>query len=192
MGPLPIRSRLALASLVALLAVACSSSDRDRGNDEDDDGGSGTTGGDGEPPALQGMTEAHNAARANVDPPADPPISPLTWSAELAAVAQSYADQCTWEHSGGPYGENLYATSGSAAPADVVASWVAEATSYDHAANSCSDVCGHYTQVVWAASQRIGCGVANCTEGSPLGSSSWQFWVCNYDPPGNYIGERPY
>jgi hypothetical protein len=40
---------------------------------------------------------------------------------------------------------------------------------------------------------RLGCGVASCTENSPFGDGgSWQIWVCNYDPSGNYLGERPY
>jgi pathogenesis-related protein 1 len=30
----------------------------------------------------------------------------------------------------------------------------------------------------------VGCGVAR--------SGRTEVWVCNYDPPGNYVGERPY
>lgn len=72
----------------------------------------------------------------------------------------------------------------------------------DYDSNTCSpgtcscisfqcNACGHYTQVVWRDSERLGCGVGDCTGGGEI-------WVCNYDPPGNVIpsGEtkpsRPY
>lgn len=159
-------------------------------------GGSGGSSGTGtpmnEPGALNGITALHNEARANVNPPAASPIPPLVWDANLAAVAQAYAENCVFQHSGGPYGENLYASSGGSTPSDVVSSWVSEVADYDYASNSCSGVCGHYTQVVWASSQKLGCGMATCNQNSPFGSGSWENWVCNYDPPGNYVGEKPY
>ena len=45
--------------------------------------------------------------------------------------------------------------------------------------------CGHYTQVIWRNTQRVGCGVAVCPNGAEI-------WTCNYDPPGNYLGQNPY
>lgn len=162
--------------------------------------GSGSSGsssggpiGDAEPAEMNGITALHNAARASVDPPAATPIPPLAWSADVAAEAQAYAEQCVWMHSGNPkYGENLFASSGGSTPADVVGSWVSEEADYDYASNGCSGICGHYTQVVWAKSMKLGCGKATCTSGSPFGSGNWEIWVCNYDPPGNFNGEKPY
>jgi PadR family transcriptional regulator len=49
---------------------------------------------------------------------------------------------------------------------------------------SCRGVCGHYTQIVWSNTREVGCGVAR--------DSNREVWVCNYNPPGNWIGERPY
>ena len=146
----------------------------------------------GEPAELEGITAAHNDARASVDPPASPPIPPLEWDPTLAAYAQSWADGCVWQHSSGPYGENLYANSATVAGADVVAGWVAEEADYDYASNSCANVCGHYTQVVWRNSARLGCGMAYCASGAPWGGGAWSMWVCSYDPPGNYNGQKPY
>jgi hypothetical protein len=200
-------SRWSSLLLASALVLGCGDSGTDGG--EDDGDGSGASGGgttsatganassstgvgDVEPPGLEGITDAHNAARASVDPPASPPIPPLAWSPDVAAVAQAYAENCVFEHSDNDYGENLYATTGQATPQEVVGSWVSEVAFYDYEANTCSDVCGHYTQVVWAESLRLGCGFANCTTGSPFGSGGWQLWVCNYDPPGNFVGERPY
>lgn len=72
-------------------------------------------------------------------------------------------------------------------PTQVTDSWGAEKADYNYAANSCADgeMCGHYTQMVWKSSTEMGCGMAFCSDDS-------QVWVCNYRPPGNYAGRKPY
>jgi pathogenesis-related protein 1 len=147
----------------------------------------------GEPARLAGMTQAHNDARATI------PVPPLTWDPDLAAIAQAYAEKCVFQHSGHQgLGENLaaYYPPGHKA-ADAVEDWVGEKVDYDYATNKCAPnkVCGHYTQVVWKNSTRVGCGVATCNQNSPFGPKypgAWENWVCNYTPPGNYIGQKPY
>jgi pathogenesis-related protein 1 len=69
----------------------------------------------------------------------------------------------------------------------VVDAWAAEARNYSPRSNRCQPgrSCGHYTQIVWRATQEIGCGVAVCAD---LG----QIWVCDYRPAGNVAGRRPY
>lgn len=147
-------------------------------------------------PALSGITAAHNAVRASVSPPAATPIPDLVWDPAVAAVAQAWADQCTFDHNTQGYGQNIYASAGDPPPtADaVVADWASEAGNYDYTTNTCNGSCGHYTQVVWAASLRLGCGYKHCTTGSPFlpDFPEWDFWVCNYDPPGNVNNDRPY
>ncbi len=160
-------------------------------------GGSAASGGDNEPAGMEGMTATHNAARAAVDPAAASPLPDLIWDPDLAAIAQAYAEVCVFEHSGADgLGENLFANAGSVVTAPtVVDAWVSEDAFFDYDANSCApgEMCGHYTQVVWADSLRLGCGYAQCTVNSPFnGFTTWDNWVCNYDPPGNYIGEKPY
>ena len=45
---------------------------------------------------------------------------------------------------------------------------------------------GHYSQVVWADSYAVGCGITKCSKGlSPI-------YACNYGPPGNYVGSAMY
>ena len=41
-----------------------------------------------------------------------------------------------------------------------------------------------YTQMVWRDTTALGCGEAICDKTLIV--------ACNYDPPGNYIGRRPY
>lgn len=158
-------------------------------------GGTDPTGKLGDPEEnmlLRGITAEHNSARSAVKPAPTAPMPSLSWSTTIAATAQAWADKCQFKHSNSNYGENIFASSNASSPSAVVADWVSEAADYTYSTNSCAGVCGHYTQVVWAKSLNLGCGVANCTTGSPFGTPSWQLWVCNYDPPGNYIGEKPY
>ncbi|EEF29977.1 pathogenesis-related protein PR-1 [Ricinus communis] len=129
----------------------------------------------------------HNAARAALRMP------PLIWDTRLANYAQWYANQrrfdCDLRHSNGPYGENIFWGSGTGwTPAQAVTAWVSERKWYNYWSNSCygHQECGHYTQIVWRKTRRIGCAKVTCSD--DLGV----FMTCNYDPPGNYIGERPY
>jgi uncharacterized protein YkwD len=148
-----------------------------------------------EPAGLVGTTAAHNQVRAALG------IGPLTWDPALAAIAQSWASACVdneapvglIDHNAGRsdtypeyVGENIYGAGGGASGTDAVALWVSEEEDYDYASNTCSGVCGHYTQVVWRASTKLGCGISSCP-GLTYGNSV----VCNYAPGGN-SGGRPY
>lgn len=144
---------------------------------------------------LCGMLAAHDEARAGVRPAPATPLPAMRWDATAAAAAQAWADRCHFSHSAAGYGQNLYASAGSGSPAPrtVVGSWMSEAASYDHAANTCSGTCGHYTQVAWRTSTGLGCGLKACETGSPFpGFPNWYLVVCNYSPPGNVVGQRPY
>lgn len=158
----------------------------------------------GENGAMAGMTEAHNSVRADLGLPK------VAWSDDLAEFALEWAQYlaerngCGMHHrpnqgkDGPSYGENLYWASAvrlgngtrqrqRISPRQVVSSWVREQQDYDQEQNRCrrGKSCGHYTQVVWETTRRIGCGMAACPDMS-------QVWVCNYDPPGNYSGQNPY
>ena len=132
----------------------------------------------------QEMLAAHSQIRARVDE------RPLTWSASLAARAQDWANFLLhWEQfyhrPNSRYGENLFEISGGhASPDQVVGDWASEARGYNYRANTCRGVCGHYTQIVWRGTTKVGCAVA--------ATRDREVWVCNYDPPGNWVGERPY
>jgi pathogenesis-related protein 1 len=130
------------------------------------------------------LLDAHNSARARVGCP------PLAWSRGLAGEAKRWADQLLATHTfaqqpDDPHGENLFLiTGGIVTSAEVVQTWVAERGDYNPNSNTCAGVCGHYTQVVWRTTREVGCGMAF--------DGYREVWVCEYDPPGNVGGVRPY
>lgn len=135
--------------------------------------------------------EEHNAVRQAPEPAADPALPALEHHNGLAGAAQQWANGCKFEHSGNGYGENLAFFSGQdSRPAEVVGAWAAEVADYDYQANSCADgaQCGHYTQIVWRNTAQVGCGATACN----VEGFDGILWVCNYNPPGNVVGERPY
>ncbi|KAF5956625.1 hypothetical protein HYC85_003850 [Camellia sinensis] len=120
-------------------------------------------------------------------------MQPLAWDVKLARYAKWYANQrrfdCHLKHSNGPYGENIFWGSGyDWTPAQASAAWVSERKWYNYGSNSCAggQECGHYTQIVWSSTRRVGCARVTCSGGRGV------FMTCNYDPPGNFIGEKPY
>ncbi|XP_071742139.1 pathogenesis-related protein PR-1-like [Rutidosis leptorrhynchoides] len=137
--------------------------------------------------AINQFLTTQNKARAALH------MRPLVWDAGLAKYADMYARQrrqdCLLKHSNGPFGENIFWASGDGwTPAEAAVAWVAEKRWYNYRSNSCGGgrECGHYTQVVWKNTKRIGCARVTCFGGRGV------FMTCNYFPPGNYIGERPY
>lgn len=132
------------------------------------------------PASMRALLDAHNRRRAEHCAP------PLAWSSELAAHAQAWADSlrargCAFEHSRSDYGENLAGgTSGTLDGEAVTDMWYRESAQYDYRRGRFSMRTGHFTQLVWTATQRVGCGVTQC--------NGMDVWVCNYDPPGNVEG----
>ncbi|KAH8519824.1 hypothetical protein H0E87_001317 [Populus deltoides] len=132
----------------------------------------------------QDYLNAHANARAQVG------VGNIVWDNNVAAYASDCVKRLTGDcglvHSGGPYGENLAASSGDLTSSAAVKLWVDEKPKYDYNSNSCvGGECGHYTQVVWRNSFRLGCAKARCSSGGTVIS-------CNYAPSGNFVNERPY
>jgi len=152
------------------------------------------------------IVKAHNISRSEVSSPN------IVWSAKLETKAAQWAQtlkqkDCAIQHSGP--GENLFWASGKKhatskdkngnwiwqiTPQDiteenVVNSWADEKQWYRHTTNRCmaprGQSCGHYTQVVWKNTRKVGCAMAICDDKS-------QVWVCNYEPIGNIVGQKPY
>ena len=132
-------------------------------------------------------------------------VPPLKGSDALSNSAQQWADQlketkaCKMQHSGiKGLGENLYWASPRrwsdghrelqpVTATHVTNAWGNEKKDYDYAGNTCTPgkMCGHYTQVVWRTTTEVGCARAVCADQS-------QVWVCQYTPPGNRRGQKPF
>jgi pathogenesis-related protein 1 len=172
------------------VTVGCSGSESV--SDAQQGSGTGT-----EPAELIGTLIAHNQVRAQVGLP------PISWDPALAALAKAWVMKCVdldsfpglVDHNpdrsaGGSYiGENIYGAGGTASGPSAVAAWASESASYNYASNQCAvnKDCGHYTQLVWRETARVGCALYNCAD-LQYGSTV----VCDYAPGGNVNNRRPY
>lgn len=132
---------------------------------------------------------AHNAERERVG------VLPLEWSDGLARDALVWAAYLAqtnrFEHAPEgrePQGENLWmGTRKAYKPEEMVGMWVDEKKMYqprrfpDVSTTGNWTEVGHYTQLIWSRTRKVGCGVASSTE--------WDVLVCRYSPPGNWMGE---
>jgi hypothetical protein len=143
-------------------------------------------------PISDRLLAAHNQERGRLG------LAPLTWSTALAQSAsvwaQHLAKTSSFDHappSKPDEGENLWmGTKGAYTPEDMVGLWIDEKRMFKRGlfpnvstTGQWSDV-GHYTQLIWSRTARIGCAIASNSESD--------FLVCRYDPPGNWIGESPF
>lgn len=164
--------------------------------------------------------QKHNELRARVargDTPGQPPAADmrrLQWDEDLAAVAQQWADQCRYEHNGQrseqldarthddepDVGENLFAFIGTMQGPnvdDAIQQWFDEHELYRFP-NASTAATGHYTQLVWADTTRVGCGYARCDHlaAAPFRDMPERaegfLLVCDYAPAGNWVGQDPY
>ncbi|XP_059669475.1 pathogenesis-related protein PR-1-like [Cornus florida] len=143
-------------------------------------------------PEAQQYLTAHNLVRQQMH------VLPLQWDENLANFAHGWAVQrindCKpHHHSGSQYGENtLWAQHDELSPDGVVKIWSDEKKNYDHSRVVCTCppkhpkcMCGHYTQIVWATTRRVGCGNVTCNNDKGI------LVVCSYDPPGNFVNLNP-
>lgn len=130
----------------------------------------------------------HNAARRRMGVP------PVSWDDTVAHYARSYANErredCMLAHSpeaGKRYGENIAGGRRRLTAAEAMDEWVSEGRWYDCRANTCAkgEICGHYIQVMWSETTKIGCARVECDDNYGV------FITCNYSPPG-IKGKRPY
>ncbi|GAC97049.1 hypothetical protein PHSY_004633 [Pseudozyma hubeiensis SY62] len=151
-------------------------------------GSTGTTGSSGSLSSFEStILSIHNTDRAKHS------ASPLTWSPTLASAAASWAAKCQWGHTpNNPYGQNIAAGTWTDFGAkDATDLWYDEISQYDFNKGEYSDATGHFTQMVWKSSKQLGCALQKCSGeslGFGSGSGEAKYVVCNYDPPGNYIG----
>lgn len=136
------------------------------------------------------MLQGHNAARRQYG------VAPLAWDEALARDAAVYAVRLArsgrFEHDRQAgkrprQGENLFmGTRGAYSYGEMVRLWVDERRYFRpgrfpnvSTSGSVWHV-GHYTQIVWPSSQRVGCAIA--------ANRANDYLVCRYFPAGNVVG----
>lgn len=114
----------------------------------------------------------------------------LVWNRTLAKAAGMWASNCVFEHDNTTdQGENLYELSGGASDTlaasyvlrQAVDSWYGEVQDYDYLQPENTSAAAHFTQLVWEATQSVGCNITDCPDSRLV--------VCRYWPPGNVDGE---
>ncbi|XP_078276504.1 uncharacterized protein LOC144605278 [Rhinoraja longicauda] len=140
------------------------------------------------------LVDVHNKYRAQVQDASN--MLRMKWDDDLEEIAFIYAKECVWGHNKnrGRTGENLYAATGSVNLEGAVEHWYLEVSDYTYDTMECtpSKMCGHYTQVVWADTDKVGCASHFCDELEGLEDKNLSMLVCNYLSPGNVLGENPY
>ena len=137
------------------------------------------------------VLSAHNAERARVGMP------PLVWDAALGNAAAAYAQQMAltglFAHSDRSQrrgtGENLWmGTHGAFSIEAMVGGWTSEKRNFvagvfpnGSRTGDWADV-GHYTQMIWPTTSRVGCAIAS--------TPRVDYLVCRYATAGNITG-RP-
>jgi hypothetical protein len=147
---------------------------------------------------AQAILEQHNTHRANHSAPA------LTWSDNMAHIAQQIAESCVYAHNteagGGGYGQNIGAGVSPDAVTALITNEIYNAEIgffpllYGHAQPDMRDFesWGHFSQLVWKSTTSVGCATVDCSATglahTGQGVAPW-FTVCNYSPPGNFQGK---
>ncbi|XP_011702702.1 PREDICTED: venom allergen 3-like [Wasmannia auropunctata] len=133
--------------------------------------------------------------------PAAVSMPDLTWDDEIATIAQRWANQCNFDHDKCrdvdrfQVGQNIaeYSTTGKLPSLSkmIKNQWYDEVDKFN--GNKMGPYkfdmdTGHYSQMVWADTTKIGCGLAKYKEGV------WNvhYLVCNYGPSGNFPGREVY
>lgn len=153
-----------------------------------------STGNTGSMVSVQDAKDAlafHNKVRNDVG------VAPLFWSAEISKYAQEWANNlagngCQLQHRSTAqntkgYGENIALGYSGYNALDSSKAWYSEIKDFQNVVldNSNWYASGHYSQMVWRKTTQVGIGIAKCTNGASI-------IVANYDPPGNYMGQKAY
>ncbi|XP_065093092.1 uncharacterized protein LOC135713787 [Ochlerotatus camptorhynchus] len=134
----------------------------------------------------QQVLAEHNQLRAKHS------AAPLTLDSTLSKCAQEWANNiasrnCMQHRPNNRYGENIYASFGrtNISGVEVVRLWYNEIKNYRFGQANPTNFSqvGHFTQVVWKRSTKLGVGIAK--------NGTNVYVVCNYSPPGNYGGQYP-
>jgi len=168
---------------------------------------------------LGSVFNKHGAVRPLTAPTV---LQTMRWDSRLSNVALQHSRACQYQHTtndvrnsrynsltgeGMSVGENIAASTGGsnaflANASSLFDLWFTAGQSNEcalYVQQGCPAVTnenfhawGHYSQLIWAATSRVGCAYTDCTVNSPFGTSfpKWTLLVCNYASAGNFLGQR--
>ncbi|KAK4016883.1 hypothetical protein OUZ56_031848 [Daphnia magna] len=141
--------------------------------------------------------------------PAAANMREITWDDEIAVMAQTHAQQCVFTHDADrnvarfKVGQNLaiqFSTREmkTANWTSMIQNWYNEVAAMRQSyitsfPSSPVGVIGHYTQMVWATTFKIGCGIVSYYDTKFQPQYPYKlFYVCNYAVAGNYLSSPVY
>ncbi|KHJ79234.1 SCP-like protein [Oesophagostomum dentatum] len=160
------------------------------------------------PEAREAVVAMHNKLRSSLargqekdglggNAPKASKMLKMVYDCEVEASAMKNAQQCIFEHSESKFGENLFMTS--ELNADKVQAvkeasqeWWDELKKYGIGQQNIltqelfysTNQIGHYTQMAWETSYKLGCAVQHCDD--------MTYVVCQYSPAGNALNRLIY
>jgi uncharacterized protein YkwD len=143
------------------------------------------------------LLDDHNHFRSlHVDTP------PVSWDPNLAQLAQSWVSGCTGEHTpGATYGQNIntqWSYDGNVQQqrtfaGEATAGWYSEISNYNYndPDPKWDASFGHFSAVVWRATDKVGCGMSLCP-GEDVNFPYRIIVICNYgsSTPGYSLKEN--
>ncbi|CAG9841212.1 unnamed protein product [Diabrotica balteata] len=163
------------------------------------------------------VLDVHNKLRNKVasgqetsgNQPSASNMKAVSYSKELETIAQCHTNNCVFAHDQcrrtAPYswvGQNIGSRSYSGSTGDyktasnlTIYSWYSEVKDFNNSwvgsfgNYPTSKAVGHYTQVVWANTIKVGCALTFYTT-----TDNWNTYLmaCNYAPGGNIVGQSVY
>ncbi|XP_045470562.1 cysteine-rich venom protein LEI1-like [Harmonia axyridis] len=140
------------------------------------------------------IVKMHNVFRSRVKPAASNMLK-MTWNERLAEAAQKWTQNCQFlTHDGndgrfipnyGPCGQNIFVATQKVPWFFAINTWFLEKDNFTYGGKNDLRRIGHYTQMVWAATHEVGCGISKCIN---LNNGTWvkyYSYICNYCPIGN-------
>jgi len=164
---------------------------------------------------IQQILDVHNRYRSLIargeerrgSPGPQPPaadMKQMIWDEELSIIAQRHADQCKFAHDCSDCrkterfgtGQNLYIYKQTLALPETdwdkgITDWYEEVTLFSNKhvePFKFSSPTGHYTALVWADTDKVGCGATSFKNGRWFST----LYTCNYGPNGNFINGQMY
>jgi len=135
---------------------------------------------------AQIIVDEHNRYRKTVS---SSNMQKINWDPQLAADAQTHANRCYFGHSTNRIntGESIWATPVlSDSVGKLAVKWWYDEVYQCGCGNGYTQCCAHYSQLVWAETNRIGCGFAICPSITNAPGQRY-FFVCRYAPAGNRL-----